>query len=32
MKNIGAISGFIKKIQELSCNFAIFWDFSELFL
>jgi hypothetical protein len=31
MKNIGAISGFIKKIQELSCNFAIFWDFSELF-
>jgi hypothetical protein len=32
LKKVGAISGFIKKNQKLSCDFSIFWDFLELFL
>jgi hypothetical protein len=31
-KKVGTVSGFIKKIQRLSCDFDIFWDFPELFL
>jgi hypothetical protein len=31
LKNIGVVSGFIKKIQGLSYDFGIFLDFSKLF-
>jgi hypothetical protein len=32
LKKVGVVSGFIKKIQGLACDFGIFYDFSELFL
>jgi hypothetical protein len=32
LKKVGVVSRFIKKNQGLSCNFGIFWDFSELFV
>jgi hypothetical protein len=31
-EKVGVVSEFIKKIQGLSCDFDIFWDFSKLFL
>jgi hypothetical protein len=31
LKKVGVVSGFIKKIQWLSCDFGIFWDFSKWF-
>jgi hypothetical protein len=31
LKKVGAVSGFIKKIQGLSYDFGIFWDFLNFF-
>jgi hypothetical protein len=31
LKKVGTVSGFIKKIQRLSYDFDIFWNFLELF-
>jgi hypothetical protein len=32
LKKVEVVSGFIKKIQGLSCDFDIFWDFLKLFV